>query len=208
MGVVQRRDLQPRRGAARARAARPRLPHANPTPRRSCTPTSSGATTASTASAACSRSRCGMRRSAGCCSSAIASASSRCTGREPAIRCCSRRRSRRCSRAGWSHRRPTKRRFPRRSAPGTSRAPDTMFRGVQKLLPGHLLVFEDGEVKIRQVPGMCRRAGLKGRASAEGGRRRAVPRAARGVGPPAADERRARSACSCRAASTAARSRR
>jgi len=26
----------------------------------------------------------------------------------------------------------------------------TLFRGVQKLLPGHLLVFEDGEVKIRQ----------------------------------------------------------
>ena len=27
---------------------------------------------------------------------------------------------------------------------------ETMFRGVQKLLPGHLLVFEDGEVQTRQ----------------------------------------------------------
>ena len=43
-------------------AARPPLPHAVATPKRSSTPTSSGATTASTASAACSRSRSGTRR--------------------------------------------------------------------------------------------------------------------------------------------------
>ena len=78
---LQRRDLQPRRRPA---ASSKRPGHATargPTPRRSSTPTSSGATTASSASAACSRSRSGTRRGGGCCSPAIASASSRSTGR-------------------------------------------------------------------------------------------------------------------------------
>ena len=78
---LQRRDLQPRGDPARARVARPPLPHAVATPKRSSTPTRSGATTASSGSAACSRSRSGTRRGGGCCSRAIGWASSRSTGR-------------------------------------------------------------------------------------------------------------------------------
>ena len=72
---LQRRDLQPRRAAPRARAARPRLPH-RPRRHRGDRPRASrsGGSTACTASAACSPSRSGTtgRRSSG--SSATASA--------------------------------------------------------------------------------------------------------------------------------------
>ena len=56
---LQRRDLQPRATAARARSLRPRLPHAVRHRDASSTPTSSGVTPASSTCAACSRSRSG-----------------------------------------------------------------------------------------------------------------------------------------------------
>src|SRR6185436_6031473 len=41
---------------------------------------------------------------------------------------------------------------------------DTLFQGVRKLLPGHLLVFENGEVKTRQYWDLPRREGKGQRA--------------------------------------------
>ena len=84
---LQRRDLQPRRAAPRARGRGAPLPHAQSTPRPSSTPTSSGATTAST--------RCrgmfafahlGRAEAPAAARRATGSASSRSTGRAPAAR--------------------------------------------------------------------------------------------------------------------------
>ena len=75
----------------------------------------------------------------------------------PATRCCSARRSRRFSRAAWCE--------PQANDGGaagaararaTSSGTETMFRGIHKLLPGHLLVFEHGDVTIAAVLGRAR----------------------------------------------------
>ncbi len=176
---------------ARARGARPSLPHQvrhrDHRPRLRAV----GRRLRRTASAACSPSRSGTRRSAGCCSCAIASASSRSTGRWPATRCCSGRRSRRCSPAAWSRPRPTDAVLPEVLSTRYTSGEETLFRGIHKLLPGHRLVFEGGAIAHPAVLG--RADARRGRAREPPGRqpRRAVPGAARGIGPPASDERRA-----------------
>ena len=97
LGRLQRRDLQLRRAARRARARAATASAPAPTPKSSSTATRSGATLRSSASAACSRSRSGTPARAGCCSPAIASASSRSTTRElPGAGSSSGRRSSRC----------------------------------------------------------------------------------------------------------------
>ena len=72
---------------------------------------------------------------------------------------------------------------------------DTLFRGVQKLLPGQLLIFERGDARIRQYLG--RAAGSIGRAPGSTRRRRRPPgcrrsiqRASRGIRPSSSHERR------------------
>ena len=145
LGRLQRRNLQPRRPARRARSARPRLPDADRTPKPSCTPTSSGAMPASTASAACSRSRSGTRRGAGCCSSRdrlgvkplywARLASTLLFGSEiKAIL---------ASGLVEPHDR-IEAALPELLSTRSIAGEETLFRGIHKLLPGHLLVFEDG----------------------------------------------------------------
>ena len=99
----------------------------------------------------------GTRRSAGCCSSAIAWASSRSTGaRARATRCCSRPRSRRILASGLVEPRPNHAVLPELlSTRYVVRRRDAV-RGIYKLLPGHRLVFEDGAVRDPAVPGTCR----------------------------------------------------
>ena len=78
---LQRRGLQPRRAARRARGGGPPLSARTPTRRRSSTSTRRRARPASSGSRACSRSRSGTRAARGSSSRATASASSRCTTR-------------------------------------------------------------------------------------------------------------------------------
>ena len=68
-----------------------------------------------------------------------------------------------------------------------------MFRGIHKLLPGHLLVFEGGTITTRQYWDVPARADSRApsRASLPTPTSIALPRAARGIGPAAADGRRA-----------------
>ena len=75
---------------------------------------------------------------------------------------------------------------------------DTLFRGVQKLLPGHLLVFERGDARIRQYlgraagstrSGACRVAPERPTATRRRCRR-SIQRASRGIRPSSSDERR------------------
>ncbi len=40
---------------------------------------------------------------------------------------------------------------------------ETLFKGIHRLLPGHTLVFEDGRVTTRQVPGTSPPAGVRSR---------------------------------------------
>ncbi len=68
---------------------------------------------------------------------------------------------------------------------------ETLFHGIQKLLPGHLLVFEHGDVQIRQYLGCAGRQTGRSAPPQRRGRRRRIPRPTRGIGPPKADERRA-----------------
>ena len=85
-GDVQRRDLQPRRAARRARGARAPLPLA--LRRRGPRPSLRGARRRrwSTGSSACSRSRSGTSATRACCWPATGSGSSRCTGSTTARR--------------------------------------------------------------------------------------------------------------------------
>ena len=125
---------------AGARGARPSLPHAlrhrdHPAPVRG-----GRRRGASSGCTACSRSRSGTRRGSACCWRATASASSRCTTRRRATSCCSPRRSRRCWRpTACAPRASTTRCCPSSSPRGSSSGDETFFRGVRKLLPGHVL---------------------------------------------------------------------
>ena len=94
---LQRRDLQLRRAAGRARGARPPVSRPAATPRSSSTPTSSGATRRSAASTASGRSRCGTRDDRSWCSPAIRSACGRSTSASTAAGSTSPARSRRSS---------------------------------------------------------------------------------------------------------------
>ena len=91
----QRRDLQLRRAAPRARSPRPSLRHATAIARPSCICTRSTATSASSICAACSRSRSGTAGAAACCWRAIAWARSRCSWSRSRASSCSLRSSRR-----------------------------------------------------------------------------------------------------------------
>ena len=151
LGRLQRRDLQPRRHPARARGARPSVPHA--VRHRDHRPRLRGVgrRLRRTASAACSRSRSGTAAGGACCSCATASASSRSIGRDSGdlllfgseikailasgllagrSRVC-----RRCRSSSARVRRPARRRC------------STAFTSCR---PGHRLVFEDGDVRISQ----------------------------------------------------------
>ena len=178
-------------------AARPRLPHASPTPKRSCTPTSSGATTASTGSAGCSRSRCGTRRSGGCCSCAIGSASSRSTGRR--VR---RHAVVRIGDQGAARERPRSSRGERSGAARSAQHAVRRRRG--DAVPRRLQAAAGASARVRErrdadpaVLGCADRptsAAMRTcRSAVTLARRRrcAIPRAAGGIRPAAADERRA-----------------
>ena len=163
-----------------------------PTPRRSSTPTSSGATPASSTCAACSPSRSGTRRAGGCCSPAIASASSRSTGRmagEPAA-----------VRIGDQvdpRERPDSRRG-RRGAPARA-AQHPLPLGRRDAVQGHPPAAARPHARLRarhgHDPRVLGRAGRsrrrEPRTALRAGRRAAVPRAARRGGAHPADGRRA-----------------
>ena len=109
-------------------------------------------------------------------------------------RCCSAPRSRRSSRAGWSRARAERARAARAARHALPRrATETLFKGIHKLLPGHTARLRERRGHDARSTGTCRsdasrRDGRRSRTARCG---RAVPRAARGVGPPAADGRRA-----------------
>ena len=133
----------------------------------------------------------GLAAAHGSCWPAIASASSRSTGRAPATAFSSRRRSRRILETGLVRPEANEAALPELLATRYLSGSQTMFAGVRKLLPGHILVFEDGDVRERQYLG---RADRRPRRRPRPGRRPpgvGVPRTAGGVGPAAADERRA-----------------
>ena len=78
----------------------------------------------------------------------------------------------------------------------TSPATDTLFRGIHKLLPGHCSCSSGGRVAHRGSTGTCRCASPSPSGDALSPSRgrltwSTVPRAARRIGAPAADERRA-----------------
>ena len=186
-----RSTTTPRSAASSKRTATATAP--SPTPRRSSTPTSSGATTA------CDRFR-------GMFAFAIWDAPKRrlllvrdrlgdqaaLLGDAPATRLLFGSEIKATARERPGRARPNTRRFPRCSARGTCPATETMFRGVYKLLPGHLLVFEDGAIATRQywdVPP----ARLEQRLEPTGPTAKSSRGSgtARRIGAPAADERRA-----------------
>ena len=183
---LQRRNLQPRRAAHRARAERSSLPdqvrHRNHRPRLRRVGRAGGRALLR----ACSRSPSGTRRAAGCSSSATGLASSRCTGRArptgPAVRIGNQVDSRQRADRG-----------PARTS-GCCRVLGTRYRRRRhavprdpKLLPGHLpssslKTAASGRDGIWDIPPSVRL------------RRRAGPiefsSPAPGIGPPAPDERR------------------
>ena len=92
----------------------------------------------------------GRGRSAACCSCAIASASSRCTGRAPAARLLFGSEIKALLASGLVEPQANLAALPELLSTRYVSGAETMFRGINKLLPGHLLVFENGEVRIRQ----------------------------------------------------------
>ena len=154
---LQRRDLQPRATCGPSWRPRTPLPHAvghrddRPRLRRV------GRRRASTTSAACSPSRSGTAAAAACCSPAIASASSRSTGR-----CAGDRLALRLRDQGDPRVRPRRGRAQRGRAPGTARHAVPLRRARRSsaastsCCPGHLLCFEDGRVRDLAGTGTCR----------------------------------------------------
>ena len=141
---------------ARARGARPSVPHAHATPKSSSTPTSSGASARSTASAACSPSRSGTsRRRRLLLGPRSRSASSRSTTaprpsgvtfgseiksllEDPDVP------------RGWSAE-ALDAYLTLQYVP----CPQTIYRAIWKLPPGHLLVAEGGQRRRRGATGTC-----------------------------------------------------
>ncbi len=84
-----------------------------------------------------------------------------------------------------------RRRFQSSSARVLLPAPETMFEGISKLLPGHVLTFERGQVEVSRLLGRAGRSrARRGHAGTSRGRS-PISRAARGVGSAPPDERRA-----------------
>ena len=171
----ERRDLQLRRAAPRARARRPPMRDRTRTPRRSCTPTSNGAW---------------LRRAAAwdvrdCdlgCDAQAARARARPVRDQAAVlprrstaSCRSPRSSTRCPRASSTSMRS------RRTSPSTAMpGPLSIFREIRKLQPGHVLTWEEGRARA----GALRPTGA-GRGTARrrrGGAGRGMPRAAARLG--------------------------
>ena len=156
LGRLQRRDLQPRRRSGRSSRRTAIATARAPTPRPSSTPTSSGATTASTASAACSRSRSGTRRSGGCCSCAIAWASSRSTGRCAGDTLLFGSEIKAILASGLVDAEANEARAARVLEHALPLGRRDAVPGIHKLLPGTLLVFEDGDGHDPRSTGTCR----------------------------------------------------
>ena len=103
------------------------------------------------ARAGCSRSRSGTGRASGSCSRATASARSRCTtSRSPTAASRSRPSSRRSCSCRASAASSTPRRSTRTSPSSTSRASETGVGGIRRLAPGHVLVWENGEIETQR----------------------------------------------------------
>ena len=152
--------------------------------------------------AACSRSRSGTPARAGCCSPAIASASSRSTTASPTGMVSFASELKALLRQPGFSREIDPQALESFLAFNSIPAPLTIFKEARKLPAGHTLVAERGEVTIARF---ARPGARSGRRGAQGGRRGARRGAARpaarfGQGPPGLG--RARSACCSRAAST------
>ena len=182
---------------ARARGARPRLPHAvghrDDRPRLRAV----GRRRASTGSAACSRSRSGTRRSGGCCWCAIASASSRSTGARVGDTLLFGSEIKAILASGLVAARAERRGAARAArARATRRGDETMFRGHPQAAAGPPAGLRARRGRRRGSTGIVPAwpgagAEQSRQAVAQPRRRARVPRAARGIGAPAPDERRA-----------------
>ena len=157
LGRLQRRDLQLRRAARRARARWATPSARRATPRSSSTPSRSGATRPSSASTGSSRSRSGTRAS-----SALVLA------RDPARRAAALRLRARGPRLlrergeGHLRRRPAdparasiRSASTRPSRSGRSSPPRTVFAGVEELPPGHVRTYDAAGVRRARVLRAC-----------------------------------------------------
>ena len=172
---LQRRDLQPRGAPAAARGGRPPLPHAlRHRDDRPCL-RAVGRRLRRAASAACSRSRSGTRRGGGCCSRATASASSRSTGRVAGDRLLFGSEIKAILASGLVARaRRTSARSRSCSSTRYLSGAETLFKGIQKLLPGHAARVRARRESRRGSTGTCRsarRARVVERCRTRGGRR-------------------------------------
>ncbi len=121
-----------------------------PIPRRSSTLTSNGARRRSRTSAGCSASRCGIDAAGRCSSPATASASSRSTTPSTTARSRSAPKSSPCWPAVTTERSLNPAALGHYLSFLYTPADTSIFTGIQKLPPGHLLRWEDGRVAVRR----------------------------------------------------------
>ena len=165
LGHLQRRDLQPRAGAAAAGSRRAHVPHAvrhgNARSRlravgrrlRAAVPRHVRVRHLGRAAAPPpARARPHGQEAAVLGAACLLTASA-------ASGCSSRRRSRPFSKAAWSRRGRITAAVSELLATRSASGEETLFEGIYKLLPGHRLVYENGRVQISQVPGTFRRTG-------------------------------------------------
>ena len=86
---------------------------------------------------------------------------------------------------------PTRRSLPEVLSTRYTSGTETMFEGIHKLLPGHLLVFEGGQITHAAVLGRAGRETANAEATASHPTRRALQGAARRIRQAASDGRRA-----------------
>ena len=113
-------------------------------------PTSSGATPASSASAACSRSRSGTRSGSGCCWRATGWGSSRSTGPCKDGRLIFGSEIKSILESGIVRAEANDRAIPELLSTRYLSGAETLFKGIYRLQPGHVLTFEYGVATPRQ----------------------------------------------------------
>ena len=150
LGGVQRRDLQLSRAARRARRPRARVlhryRHRDDRPRLRAM----GRGRVLRTCAGCSASRCGIDAAARCSSPATASASSRSTTPSTTARLVRLRDQVACWRAGRRERSLNPAALEHYLSFLYTPADASIFSGIRKLPPGHLLRWDDGQVSVRR----------------------------------------------------------